>query len=287
MKKIFLGLALVLVTSLNFVGCIFGGEGDTSTIIDKKDSVAVIKTKSISPGFYVADYAWIDSGKAGWESEIDLNSDGTFRQFWIQFNEAAYEERGRWAQHDSSIHFLNRFAAPPYNGAFFDADYQSLTPDTNFLGQITDTSFNRLEYTPYRQKPYWIPYVKRGYPTLKNGAYQFTKIGVANSPTDTLPPADYTDKVKLEGSRYTNSFFRNQDEIFQSTAEWRQFGSFLVTEKFQYRGRVDTSGAFSPWDSLPGFIMFRLKQVSDNSFHMWMYRSSPDTSSWEVYRQIP
>ncbi len=273
----------LLVSAICFVGCFFGGEEDTATI-DNKDSLATGKTIPISPGLYVGDYTWIDSNKAGFESELKFNADGTFRQFWISDNESVYEVRGEWAQHDSNLHFLNLFAADGKGGLFKYADFLPIDPDTNSLSQVTDTSFIRREYTPLRQKPYWIRYVKRTFTGLKNGTYQFTLTKPAPSDTDSLATMDYKYIVKLDGKSFGYSYREDTLELFQATADWYQLGTFFITEKNLSRSRVDTSSTFSSWDSLPAFLMYRVKQISDTSFQMWTPGVFPTyIGTWDVY----
>ncbi len=276
MRKILFGLICTLVVT----GCFFGGAGDSAITEVKKDTVVNLpKTKSLVPGLYVGDYTWIDSNKMGLESELNLQSTGEYQLSLIQVNEAVYNQKGTWALHDSSMHFENAEAAGGNGGFFYK--YSKIENDTNSIRNITDTSFIRLEYTPLRQKPYWITYRKRSYPKLSFGYYQHIK----SYQKDSVTTIDVKFNINLEGGVYKFSIVEDTLESFQIQASWRQIGTFLVTEKNLQREYVDSSKSFSAWDTLGGVIMQRLRTVSDSSFQMWNPPGNPfDTGSWDKYK---
>jgi hypothetical protein len=276
---------LALSFALAGTGCFFGGEGDTSTVPDKKDSVAVVeKTKLLSSGLYVGDYTWIDSNKAGLESEFILNQNGSFQLFWVSENEAVYNLSGSWAQVDSNLQFHKLTESWVRNGIF--SNFTEIEDDTNSLVNITDSSFVRREYTPLRQKPYWITYTKKNYPSLKEGEYQIVKTYPNPTPEDSLAKLDVKFRILLKGVEFSLSVTEDTLESFQASGKWSQLGSFLTTENNLQRGLIDSTKSFpSAWDTLGGVILQRLRTVSDTSFHMWNPPSFFDTGSWDDYHR--
>ena len=276
---------IVTICALFGVGCFFGGESDTSTTPEKKDSIAVLpKTPSVSPGLYAGDYAWIDSNKAEWESEFYLNSDGTFRLIGISANDALYDMRGKWAQHDSGLFFVKMNESWSRDGVFYD--FTEVEDDTNSIRQVTDTSFIRREWTPLRQKPYWITYTKRSFPKVKEGEYSFVQNYPNPTPEDSLATIDVKFNIKLKGGDFLFSVVEDTLESFQASAEWAQVGSFLSTEKNLQRYAEDSTHAFpSAWDTVGGIILKRLRTVSDTSFHMWNSPTAFNPGSWDPYHR--
>jgi hypothetical protein len=271
---------LAVLSALLAAGCFFGGDNETSTVPDpvKPDSTA--KAKLIVPGMYVGDYAWIDSGKHGLESEFILDTNGTYRLFWISENEAVYDQRGNWNQRDSSFYFSKSQETWVAGGVF--SNFESIEDDTNSVRSVTDTSFIRREWTPLRQKPYWITYHKRVYPKLTDGSYLLEKID-SSMILDSVPVL-LAIKISFTGHDFFYSYSEKAVEKFQAKATFYQVGSFLATEDNQQR-ELDSTNTFpETWTKYSGSILKRLQSVSDTAFSMWNPPAFlQPAGTWESY----
>ncbi len=271
---------LCALAALAFGGCLFGGEGDVATAAKTDSTGTVAKIKKLTPGVYVANYPWLDSNMSPLESEFILDSNGSFRLFWIQDNEAFDDFQGNWSQHDSNLFFGNTKLGRAQNGIFHD--FKAIEDDTNAVREVTDTSFIRREYAPVRQKPLWISYILRAFPALKNGSY----LTVKTYPKDSTSTLDVKFKITLDGSKYFFDVVEDTLESFQASAKWYQVGSFLATEENLQR-QLDSTMTFpAVWDTLGGLILTRLKTVSDTSFRLWSPETFYDTASWDPYRRL-
>ncbi len=279
-KRILLALSATLA-ALIIAGCNLGGndETKTQTVTDKgKDSV--VKAKLIKPGLYSGDYAWIDSNKHGLESEFMLGEYGAYRLFWISENEAVYDQRGKWKQVGTDFQFDSTTDAWVSSGVF--AGFTPMENDTNAISNVTDSTFTRREYTPLRQKPYWITYHLKKYPPLTQGIYYLTK-----TYGDDTNKVIYHFKITLNAKDSTFQFSVTEDtlESFQAQAKFYQVGSFMVTEKNEQR-EIDSTKVFpSKWNPVDGAILKRLQMVSDTTFNMWNPPSFFEPGSWDIYNQ--
>lgn len=273
-----------VLCALAFTGCLtacfFGGETDSATAA-KTDSTIVVPTlKKVAPGVYAANYPWLDSTNSPLESEFILDSNGTYRLFWIQDNVAFFDIQGSWFQRDSNLYFTGIKQGRAQYGLF--RDFKSIEDDTNAVRDVTDTSFIRREYAPVRQKPLWITYTKRNFPVLQNGSYRTVK----TYPQDSVTTLQVHFKITLDGSHYLFNVVEDTLESFQASSKWYQIGSFLATEDNLQR-QLDSTMAFpAAWDTLGGLILTRLKTVSDTGFGLWSPETFYDTASWDPYRKI-
>jgi hypothetical protein len=268
MSRIF----LISVSAILASGCFFGGESDSST--------AASKTKGVSPGFYVGDYAWIDSNRHGLESEFVLAEDGTYRLFWIADNEAVYDQRGSWLHKDGSF-FLSLAEDAWLYGGVFDG-FAPVDDDTNLIANVTDSSFTRREWTPLRQKPYWITYHKSSVPKLHEGEYLLEK-----SYGEDTDKVMYKFRIALDKDAFSFSATEDSLEIFQADAKYYQIGSFLATVENRQREVDDSTKTFKDdWYNVEGAILKRLKTVSDTAFSMWNPSSGP-VGDWDPYSAPP
>lgn len=271
MSRILL-LSISALLALFAAGCFFGGEADTST--------AASQSKSVSPGFYVGDYAWIDSNKHGLESEFLLDKDGSYRLFWISHNDAVYDQRGSWLQRDSTV-FLSLVEDAWLNGGVFDG-FATMEDDTNLISNITDTSFTRLEWTPLRQKPYWIAYHKSTAPRLHEGEYLLEK-----SYGEDTDKVTFKFGISLAKDVYRFRVTEDSIETFQADARFYQIGSFVATVENRQRDVDDSTKTFKDdWYKVDGLILKRLKTVSDTAFELWNAFSGPN-GEWEPYMASP
>ncbi|GEM_PF-2323576 len=270
----------VAISALFAAGCFFGGSEDTSTsvVIDDKTKDSLPKARPIVPGLYVGDYSWIDSGKAGLESEFLLDTNGAYRLFWISQNEAVYDQRGAWVQRDSSFFFTHTLETWASSGIF--NNFTSMENDTNTVRNVTDTTFSRREWTPLRQKPYWIAYHKKSYPKLQEGIYQLTKI--YGDSIDTAGRTTYNFEIKLAEGKFTFTVRQDSLPSFQADAKYYQVGSFLATDENRQR-EVDSTKQYSAWSPIEGSILKRLQTVSDTAFTMWNPPSFFQAGSWDLY----
>ena len=279
MSKRLLLVLSAAIAALTVSGCLFGDPDETATQTvtgkDKNPKDTAAKMRFIVPGVYSGDYAWIDSNKHGLESEFQLDQKGKYRLFWISENEAVYDQHGEWNQKDANFFFSGTSEAWVSSGVF--ADFTSMEDDTNAVSNVTDTTFTRREYTPLRQKPYWITYHKRNYPVLAKGDYHLIKTYGEDSTKVT-----YHFKITLADS-FNFSVTEDTLESFQAKAAYYQVGSFLVTEGNAQR-EIDSTKTFpNSWSPIPGAILKRLQSVSDTAFNMWSPPSFFEPGSWDIY----
>lgn len=273
--------------ALFLAGC-FGGDGDAATTGPENpgDSEAVRK---IAPGLYAGDYSLIDTSRfAGMESELLMDADGTFRHLFIYQDDAIFDHGGRWAQSGGDFHFTDIRASESNGGVFLQ--YAPLEDDTNAVRAVTDSAFTRNEWTPLRQKPYWIAYKRKtGLPALSEGAYYhhvldtFAIAADTSDPGDTVKIVDNLYRFELTGGdSLLFSMTIDSQEVYQLRARYRQFGSFLVTEEHRDRGK-DSAGVFGEWEPKEGTIFMKLKNVSDTAFVLQTPAFSPEPNGFLPY----
>ena len=176
---------------------------------------------------------------------------------------------GSWFQRDSNLHFSDVRESFVEGGLFYPG--LEVEGDTNAIREITSTSFLRKEWTPLRQKPFWITYRKKSINTLDNGTFRFTREYVVDDSTSSTVQIN----ISLEGKGFAYDYVESSSgdtlDAFQAQATWYQIGSIFATE--QNLGRsFDTSSAclqLRYWDTIPGTLMQRIKEVSDTAFQMW------------------
>ncbi|MEO6096807.1 MAG: hypothetical protein ABIW76_14345 [Fibrobacteria bacterium] len=274
-KRIF--VALSALSALLAGGCLFGGEDDAALpIVEKpKANDTLPKARRIVPGIYVGDYSWIDSGRTGFDTEFLLDTNGTYRLFWISENEALYDQRGVWIQKDSSFLFSRSEVSKVENGVF--ARYIGIEDDTNSVRNVSDSAFVRLEWTPLRQKPYWIAYHRVSYPQLREGVYALSK--TFGTDTDKVV-LDFS--IEFKAGKFLMTVDENTLPNFQADAKYRQLGSFLVTEENRDR-KVDSTRNYSNWKTYDGALVQRLQTISDTAFSMWNPSSIFEAGGWDHY----
>jgi hypothetical protein len=282
-KRIFVAIsAASALAALFTTGCFFGGTDDASTqpiVEDPKTTDSLPKVRHIVPGLYVGDYSWIDSGKAGLESEFMLDTNGSYRLFWVSENEAVYDQRGAWIQKDTSFFFSHTQETWVSSGVF--ADFSAIEDDTNTVRNVTDSTFTRREWTPLRQKPYWIAYHRVTYPKLNDGVYALTKTFGSDS-----TKVVYDFSIELKAGKFVLTVDEDSLPNFQADAKYYQIGSFLVTDQNRNR-EADSTHTYSEWAPFDGAILKRLQTVSDTAFTMWNPPSFFEAGNWDVYRKKP
>lgn len=270
---------LALLLALSLAGCFGGEDGGTNAPVDPGDTATA--AGKVAPGTYVGDYGSYDSSKT-LESELTFGADGAFRFFWIAENEAFGDFEGSWFQRDSNLHFTG-MTESYNNGGLFDSG-TAMENDTNLVRDVTDSSFLRKEWTPLRQKPYWIPYRKKAFASLKPGNYQFETRFMLDSVTSATARA----RIELTGADYLYRASEDTVEYFQYRAAWFQQGSILGVGKLETRELDTATGAFGDWVPFPGSLLQRISEVSDTAFRIWSPpRSFLDTGVWEIYRKVP
>jgi hypothetical protein len=276
-KRIF--AALTALSALFAAGCFFGGEEDSPLPIvpDPKVNDTLPKVRRIVPGVYVGDYSWIDSGRTGFDSEFLLDTNGTYRVFWISENEAVYDQRGAWIQRDSSLFFSGSEDTWVDGGVF--AFYAGMEDDTNSVRNVTDSTFIRREWTPLRQKPYWITYRRVTYPKLSDGVYTLTKTFGSDS-----NKVVYDFNIELKAGKFVLTVDEDSLPNFQADAQYSQVGSFLVTDKNRNR-EADSTRTYSEWFAFDGLLLQRLQTISDTAFDMWNPPSVFELGNWYHYRK--
>ncbi len=277
-------------------GCIFGGSEDASTLGPEIDEVPEgTATRKIVPGLYLGDYSWIDTNRfAGTQSQFLMNADGTFEHLFIFRDDAIFDQSGKWTQKGGSFIFTDMAVSESDRGVFDYAD--SLEDDTNSVRDVTESAFVRSEWTPIRQKPYWITYKKAAeFPKVSEGAYYHhvvdTFIIVADT-SDSSGTPGAVDTVKIVDKLYrfeigggdSLHFSMTVDsvEVYQMDTRYRQFGSFLVTDNHRDREK-DSTDTFTEWQPKDGTIFMKLKEVSDTAFVLQTPAFSPEPDGFLSY----
>jgi hypothetical protein len=277
MKKVL----FVFASALILAGC-FGGETDAPTAIVKEDpkvADSLPKVKSITPGLYVGYYDWIDTARQGLESEFVLAADGKYRFFYIMDSNAFYDQNGKWYQQDSALFFSGTKDCRAYNdGVFYEM--AEVENDTNTIHNITDSSFQRKEYTPFRQKPYWITYSRKTAKAVKEGSYSMQR------PTTLMDSIPDTLKFVIALSKDDLTFSVTQAKVvaYQASAKYYQVGSFLIAEQNRYR-EIDSTNSFGAWNDLEGYSVQRVRKVSDTSFDLMSSVFGYEAGSWDPYKR--
>ncbi len=270
------------VSVLVIAGCFFGCESDSPTTITKentqvKDSLP--QAKKITPGLYVGAYDWIDTARQGLSSEFLLDANGSYRFFYVFSDNAFYDQNGNWFQKDSAFYFSGTKDCNVSN----DGVFYTLAPvenDTNAILNVTDTSFQRREYTPFRQKPYWITYTRRNSTRVKEGSYFMKRATVVDSVPDTVQFV-----IDLSNTDFTYSVTQSKVLSYQASAKYHQVGTFLIAEENRYR-QIDSLKTLGAWSPLDGYSIQRLKTVSDTSFEMMSSVFGFEPGTWDPYSKV-
>lgn len=279
---------LILLFVLASAGCFFGGENDAATdfpfaATDPEDTVPTVeppRVRFVTPGTYAGDYTWIDSNIYELESELVLEARGTFHHGYFQHNETIITQDGEWSQRDSQFFFKSILQTYLNSDSLFQFP-DSLDDDTNLVRNLTDTSFLRLEWTPLRQKPYWITYRRKAVPDLEEGRYTLVK-----SYLEPGGAKEYEFTIELTESDFLLTVSREETDLFQSFAKWNRLGSFMVLEEMQER-EVDSTGELPEvWRQVFGWSLKRLDAVSDSGFSLWSPTSiRHPVGNWDVFRK--
>jgi len=213
----------------------------------------------LAPGSYVGDYAHIpDSVRQGFEGELILNANGTYRNLWVQDSQAVYDEHGSWTQQGSAL-FMRNVTESWADYRVFVAS-KPIEDDTCPLVQVTDTSFVRNEWIPVvLRKRQWTNFSMKQHPKLAEGAYILTKI------IDSIPRRF---RIILTGDQYRYSAL-DSIESYQSESHFYQLGSFMAREESRERSRDPTGIAWEDWSPVAGLSLQRLRSVSDTAFDLW------------------
>lgn len=279
MQKSALVLSSVMAIALSLGGC-FGGEDADDNPVDPQDTSKISGNK-LKPGLYVGDYSPYDTA-GRWESEFTLSQDGAYRFFWVIDNEPIGDIQGSWFQRDSSLHFTGIKESYMDQGSGLFLPGEGVEDDTNSVRNVTDSSFVRREWTLLRQKPYWVTYRKKNYRTLSNGTFQYSRDIQIDSSTNLTVKI----KISLDGAGFLYSYNEDTVESFQAAATWFQVGTIFGTEQNRARSFIDSSKTFTPWDTIPGALLQRIKDVSDTAFQMWTPGGFLSNGSWDVYQKL-
>lgn len=283
--------ALSGLCSVFLAGCIFGGSDDTSTIGPESPGETVA-TRKIVPGLYVGDYGLIDSNLfAGLHSEFLMGADGAFEHVFIYEDDALVDQTGKWAQQGGDFIFTGIQASESNQGVFGFSD--AIEDDTNSVRDVTDSTFTRREWTPLRQKPYWIAYKRKtAVPKLSEGPYYHHVLDTFTVVADTSDTTGAVDTVKITDKLYRfeigaeDSFLFSMTvdslEVYQVDADYRQFGSFLITENHRDR-EADSANVLGEWDPKTGTIFMKLMDVTDTAFVLQTPAFSPEPYGFLPY----
>lgn len=232
----------------------------------------------IAPGSYVGDYSYIpDSLRQGFEEELILERDGTYRSLWVQDSEAVYDEHGSWSQQGQNLFMRHSTENWADYHVFYPKQSKPIEDDTCALARLTDTSFVRNEWIPVvLRKRQWTNFRLKTYPKLAEGTYTFSRI------IDSIPKRF---QITLTGDQYRFSVF-DSVESNQSESRFYQLGSFLALQETRDRDR-DSTGAWGDWASVDGLSLQRLRGVTDTAFDLWNPGYGFLPPGWDHYAKAP
>ncbi len=296
------GRGVVIASAWVLGGCLFGGEGEESTEVpdpNRDDTTAVVDTTTrdttnppqipvvLAQGVYRGDY-----GPSGdsllLETEMILGEEGDYTFVIIQVNDARIVMTGKFA-----ITPENQFATGEMrlafssngNGLFDSTDWEAGAPDTAFLRNVTDTSFERYEALPGAAVPrsLWVKYTKTDYGRLQDGYFD-----AEATYEDSTGTYNYRTVVRLEsGEPFLQRDFVNEWEYHQiESAGWRQQGSFLVTDDNVRRVAADSTSPLEDAAVFGGEIYYRVQDAGSDGFRIWYGPVDVfDEGAWVEYKR--
>jgi hypothetical protein len=280
MKTSALARPAIFALVLSLGGCFGGNDSEDDPAGPGIDPDRTSNLRKLAPGLYEGDYTAYDS-IYGLESEFLLNEDGSYRFFWFTTNTVVADIRGNWFQRDSNVHFNGIREAYVDGGIFYPG--LPIEDDTNAVRQITETSFIRKEWTPLRQKPFWINYRRKTVNPLGDGTFRFSQ----EYPVDSSTSSQVRIGISLDGNGYSENFLQtfagDTVRAWLAEADWHQVGSVFVIERYAGQLYDSSSHVYGPdWDSIPGAMMQRIKDVSDTAFKIW---APGNPGTWDEYRK--
>lgn len=262
MRKYLFGLAIPALSA-----CLFSVDGPSKP--------------SPQAGVYRGDHGEL-TRKVGLESELVLDTDGTFRYFLINANTAEYTAKGRWTGGAKEMIWTGVARSFLYHGAFRYWDTVEI-PDTSYLRNVTDSGFERLEVTYdtlFVSVARWIQY-RRITPEnpLPEGTYEFTETYPDGA--DTTVTVTGLTRLKIDrNGMYVQHIYRDGVlDMMDVDSSWSQAGTYLITGRNHHCGYEPgfASCSDAPFDYE---YVARLSAVGDSAFRLWM---GPDFT----YQPIP
>ncbi|HAP00117.1 MAG TPA: hypothetical protein DCQ83_08750 [Fibrobacteres bacterium] len=269
--------------ALSLSACIFGGEDDAPAPSQSS------RTRSIKPGFYRLDYG-SDSMNALVESEMILDSNGGYRQFYIGPNislDPVISCTGKWGADSTTLAFSERVIGYAWGGLFEpppgDFEYfEQAPPDSGPIRRISTTSFQRYENDQLTNSNRWLTYRKSTPLPALTGKYEREMI---DSISDSTKNIRWTWRYEFTpGGRLADCMLRDGKIVDSITSDaWRQAGNFMVLGMPRFRSlRTDTiPEVFAPPDTLFGEWVLRLQNVNANGFEITY------GDEWLAYRKVP
>lgn len=208
----------------------------------------------------------------GFESELILGEDGSYRYFLIDTNTAFYTAKGRWKASDKEMVCKGVTRSFLYHGGFKTWDTLA-APDTSYLRNVSDSGFERLEVTydsQYVSVLHWVEY-RRLSPVgaLPEGAFAFTE----SHPDGVDSTLTVTDSTRVEITRnghYVQHTYRNGEPYISDVdSSWTQAGSFLITSRNRH---CEYEPGYTSCSNAPLDYEFvaRLDDVRETAFHLWL-----------------
>ncbi len=216
----------------------------------------------VQSGFYRADYG-PDYAADSIDLEMILNPDGTYRWFAVQYNDAVYQERGRWFSSRTYLALSQRTYGYPVALGVFDA-FISGADDTSSIRAVTDTSFERLELDPSGENSVWLRY------TLAADAQPVPGIYAWETP-DSVADINRVEHHLETSGRWGWNFFFNGKPLQEIEApHWIKAGTFLVLAEPRRRYYNDAQEAFDAWyDTLKGGELNYRCLVRNDTLRIW------------------
>ena len=227
----------------------------------------------------------------GFESELIINADGTFRFFLIDSNTATFTFKGKWKGAEREMVWTDIARSYVYHGAFRVWDSLA-APDTSYLRNVTDSGFERLEATldvKYVSTIQWIRY--RRIPAenpLPEGAYIFRETyrnGVDTTLTDTaLTRLEIARNGSYIQKIFTNGILTSSD----ADSQWTQAGTFLITSRNHYCS-YESDASYCGDSPLDFEFVARLSHPEENAFRLWIPQgtSFQPFAYWADFRKAP
>ncbi len=262
-------------------------------VFDSGNGAPPLNQWEIKPGLYRGNYA-VAAKNPGLESELILDSAGSFRFTMIQGGSPYYVAKGQWSADRVAMIWKSFVAVTSHSGIDFGS-WQSFAPDTSQFRLASDTSFERQEIvfdSVEGEKIRWVPYRKQ-HPLPAPATGKFEYVEKYRDSMDTTRLINGITFMEFQaGGKYRDGSLVNGDTVveFQS-GSWKQTGTFVITMQNRFRNYNDSLHAFGPWQDEPADYeyVFRIQAVTPDSFQSWqtLEVTHQGVAYWARFHRVP
>lgn len=249
----------------------------------------------LRPGIYRGDYP-VFAQTSKLESELVLDSGGAFRYVGKEANAPGFMARGRWSLSEKAMVWQPLATSQSSNGADFFSWDSTPPPDTAYLRNVSDSSFDRQEILwdyPGNSLIRWVHYHRFTQASiLEEGTYECMETFRRYS--DTSRDLSGRDVIEIHAggmvraSRFENGIPGSEFE----GADWSMAGSCLIASQIRSRMYNDSLHTFNVWSNggPDQERVFSFQETSRDSFQLWVpyrYDIYQDSAHWAHCRRLP